>query len=403
MALSSLFVLCLCLPLSVQAGEPHKAISLSDNGQGSTVRAGVQINSSLYYAVGSKKMHDGGTTAIFWEIAVDPSDPSGNTVYATELPGPVGANTAATGIAFAGGDPDRPVICGIVSPRDSASGLPTGRATVWTRDASGQFTNTTLDDQAALASRANAVVFREGGSGGNFLVVGEIRTRDSNWHACKWEGPELDAGRNCLVILSAAPSTANAVVVRPESGRVVIGGGIRGKDGRWIATLMEEEGIYYFLKPLPTPSNTQSFLNGLYRDFLGRIVAAGDITGPNGRKRASVWINQAEIPAALLLLNNLAGYANSSANALAFIGNTLLVVGSAWNTERDRIGFAALRINQTFQNPFRFDALRSRTETVDNNETITIHGAMAGGGFVGECRNGSVPQATLFLPTAPGI
>src|SRR6266513_4765039 len=106
--------------------------------------------------VGSKHKGDGTVGAMYWSIAVDPSDPSGNTVVSSELPKPPGLSAWATGIVFAGGNPERPIICGYTGATFVNGG--TLRAVIWQRNSSGQFTSTILDDQAAVA---NALVARD--------------------------------------------------------------------------------------------------------------------------------------------------------------------------------------------------------------------------------------------------
>ena len=90
----------LCMTRPVLAIEKYAAVPLPDDGLGSTTKGLTKTGAGTLAVVGSRQRGDGTVGAMYWSIAVDPSDPSGNTVVATELPKPPGWNAEATGIAL---------------------------------------------------------------------------------------------------------------------------------------------------------------------------------------------------------------------------------------------------------------------------------------------------------------
>ena len=125
--------------------EKYADVPLPDMDRGSTARALDRAADGSYGLVGTDSGFEGPTAAMYWRIVVDPSDPSGNTVSAFELPKPLGSSAEVTGVSFLEGDPDQPIIVGSI--HNAASGKEV--AALWRRDGSAQFANTILDDEAS--------------------------------------------------------------------------------------------------------------------------------------------------------------------------------------------------------------------------------------------------------------
>lgn len=395
--LLGLLLMGIMLAHPARAVEKFRPVLLPDAGHGSTARAVAQMDTFKFGVVGAQRNLDGSSNTILWGITVDPNDPSGNTVVSTPLPTPPGTGGEATGIAFTGGDVSRPVICGFLGTDVTGT-----QAVLWTQDSTGHFTNTILDDAASVA---NAVGVRRTPMGLIIVVCGKYRLPGGAWHACLWQWDAQGRRRLDLGTLGGRNSEATAILYGNDGGIWRVAGNAQRADGRWIATLIEGEGIFYSVQPLPTPPNAQSFVHALYRDLWGRTFLTGETLGPTYLPSATIWTGQGQnftgIP-----LGNPAGFANCAARGIVFnggSGNDLLVIGSAWNQAGAQVGIGALPMNQIFDDPFFFDALL-RTESVGNNETITIHGlnaATPGGVIVGVGRRSGSPnaQAVALLPT----
>ena len=90
---------------------------MPDEGFGSTTRGLTKVGAGTLGIVGSKNLVDGSTEAMYWRLDPDAAAPNGFRITATGFGGcTAGANCAATGIAFADDDPERPIIVGSASP-----------------------------------------------------------------------------------------------------------------------------------------------------------------------------------------------------------------------------------------------------------------------------------------------
>ena len=398
----------LCMIRSALAIEKYAAVPLTDDGLGSTTRGLTKAGAGTLDVVGSKQKGDGTVGAMYWSIAVDPSDPSGNTVYATELPKPPGMSAWATGIAFMGGDPNRPIICGYTGTTAVNDG--TLRAVIWRRNPSGQFVNTTFDDQAAVA---HAIVTRNTPLGLIIVVCGKFQLSNGEWHACLWKISNQGTQRTDLGTLGGQFSEAMALLyVGGDNGVFRVVGNAQRSNGRtlaaywFVARLMEEEGIFYFVKALQTPPGAES--NAVYVGSAtgGVWKTSGFIREPNGSTSASVWINQGEIPTGFVsqLYRDVLGHAgDTTANGIFDFNhdaNDILVVGTAQNSTGRQRGVGALPFNQPFDSPFRLDALRAGDPALEWN-AIALNAVEPGGAIAGEglFSGSAAPQATLFLPT----
>jgi hypothetical protein len=317
------------------------------------------------------------------------------------LPKPPGWNATATGLAFLGGDPNRPVVVGNLS--DAADRQ---RPALWLRNLSGQFTNTVFDDQAA----ASAIVTRDTPLGLIIVVCGKFRLSNGDYHACVWEISGQSIQRTDLGALTGG-SDSEAVAAWTFTGLTpgtyIVGNSTAVSSGGY-AMLWGNTGSGWFYHTLPTPAGAQSRAKGITHTYDGDLYIVGDVTEPNGRTTANVWLDLG-FPTALSIGNefgDLLRRRNSTANGIIIGGSgaDLLAVGSAWNTESDRTGLGVLANGRNSQLLliFAFDSLR-RTETVDNNETITFHSANAiapDGAIAGEglCSGSTTARAMLLLP-----
>jgi hypothetical protein len=394
-----LFFAMACLRQPALAIEKYTAVPLPDERLGSQALAVARAGAGNYSVVGSKQMSDGTLGAMYWSIVVDPSDPRGNTVYAAELPKPAGWNAVATGVALLEGDPDRPVIVGRLF---DAAGY--RRAVLWWRNMSGQFTSTTLDDEA----EASAIDARNTSLGLIIVVCGKFRLEDGNWHACVWRINGQGTQRTDLGTLGGGNSEATAMAFVDDLVGWNFVGSAQKSNGRWMATLWSSQGS----TALPTPLGAESRANyiGITRVNESVLKIAGEITETNGRRSASIWINQDEIPSGFLALvyRDVLGRANSMAKGIVdYIDedeiNIPFVVGAAWNTESDRTGLGLLRSSANFQNPlvFDFDTLRRSNDPALDWNSVILNAVTMGGVIAGEGQlpGSTSPQAMLFLPT----
>ncbi|MEO8434680.1 MAG: hypothetical protein ABI596_07275 [Pyrinomonadaceae bacterium] len=396
----------ICMARPAMAIEKYGAVSLPDDGLGSATRGLTKVGAGtlLFGVVGSKQKSDGTVGAMYWSIAVDPSDPSGNTVFATELPKPPGMSAWATGIAFPGGNPDRPIICGFIGT-DVTGTADLARAVIWRRDGSGQFSDTIFDDEAAVA---NGIAIRDTPLGLIIVVCGKFRLPNGDWHAAVWK---IMSGieRADLGTLGGRNSEARAASIIDDLVGWNIVGSAERPNGRTLATcwtvrLTGDGGLDWFLRALPTPPGAES--NAVYVGSANGGVwkTSGWIREPNGRTSASIWINQGEIPSAFtsqLYRDVLGRSGNSIANGIVdYIDqDDVLVVGTARNLAGRQRGVGALPFNQPFNDPFFFDALRASDPILDWN-SISLNAVEPDGAIAGEelVSGSATPQATLFLP-----
>src|SRR5882724_8058970 len=281
----------ICLAQPALAIEKYAAVPLPDERLGSKALGLTKVGVGTVGVVGSQHKSDGTVGAMFWSIAVDPSDPSGNTVYATELPKPPDRNAEATGLAFIeqGNLYNLAISGNIVSP----SGL--SRAAIWKRDSSGQFSNTILEDEAVTSG----ITTRNTPLGLIIVVCGKFRLANGNWQACVWEITGQGPRRTDLGALTAGPnSEATAILyVGGEGGVYCVVGSAHRPDGRsiatcWIATLTGSQGLDWFLTARPTPAGAESRANFIGTNNGGVWRIAGEVTAPNGRRSASTWMSQ---------------------------------------------------------------------------------------------------------------
>ena len=400
-----LFFAALCMTRPVLAIEKYAAVPLPDDGLGSTTRSLTKEGSGTLAVVGSKQKGDGTLGAMYWSITADPSDPSGNTVVATELPKPPGMSAWATGIAFAGGNPDLPIICGYTGATFINGG--SLRAVIWRRNASGQFVNTTFDDQAAVA---NAIIARDTPLGLIIVVCGKFQLTNGEWHACLWRISNQGTQRTDLGTLGGPLSEAMAILyVGGDGGVFRVVGSAQRRNGRtlatsWIIISSADGGLRWFVQALPTPPGAES--NAVYVGSANGGVwkSSGWITEANGRRSASVWINQDESPNAFVsqLYRDVLGRGgDTTANGIVdYIDQDDLVVGTRRNSAGRQRGGGALPFNQAFDDPFFFDALRARDPVLDWN-SIALNAVEPGGAIAGEAlfSGAATSQAALFLPT----
>lgn len=395
----------ICLAQPALAIEKYAAVPLPDERLGSKALGLTKVGVGTVGVVGSEQKSAGTVAAMYWNIVVDPRDRG--TVYATELPKPPGWNAEATGLAFIEqGNIYNLAISGhIVSPNGVS------RAMIWTQDTSGQFSNTIFDDEAVTSG----ITTRNTPLGLIIVVCGKFRLANGNWHACVWEITGQGTRRTDLGALTASPnSEATAVLyVGGQGGVYSVVGSARRPDGRWIATcwiatLTGNQGLDWFLTALPTPPGAESRANFIGTNNGGVWRIAGEVTAPNGRRSASTWMSQEPTLSAFFLdglYRDVLGRNNSAAKGIIFNGgdgNDTLVVGSAWNTESDRTGVGVLSNGLNSQNLliFPFDALRSNDAVPDWN-AVALEAAAMGGFVAGEGRlpGSTAPQAMLFLPT----
>ena len=375
----------ICLAQPALAIEKYAAVPLPDERLGSKALGLTKVGVGTVGVVGSQQKSDGTVGAMFWSIAVDPSDPSGNTVYATELPKPPGWNAEATGLAFIeqGNLYNLAISGNIVGPNG------VGRAMIWTQDTSGQFSNTIFDDQAVTSG----ITTRNTQLGLIIVVCGKFRLANDNWHACVWEITGQGTRRTDLGALTGGTnSEAMAVLyVGGQGGVYRVIGSAQRPDGRWIATcwiatLTGNQGLDWFLFALPTPPGGESHANFIGTNNGGVWRIAGEVTAPNGRRSASTWISQGPMPNAFFLdglYRDALGRNNSAAKGIIFNGgdgNDTLVVGTAWNTESDRTGLGVMANGLNSENPliFPFDSLRSNDPALDLN-AVALEAAAIGG------------------------
>jgi hypothetical protein len=397
----------ICLAQPALAVEKYAAVPLPDERLGSKALGLTKVGVGTVGVVGSQQKSDGTVGAMFWSIAVDPSDPSGNTVYATELPKPPDRNAEATGLAFI----EQGNLYNLAISGNTFSPSGGSRATIWTRDTSGQFAGTILDDEAA----ASAITTRNTPLGLIIVVCGKFRLANGNWHACVWEITGQGMRRTDLGALTGGPnSEAMAVLyVGGQGGVLCVVGSAQRPDGRWIAaswvaTLTGNQGLDWFLFALPTPPGAESRAHFIGTNNGGVWRIAGEVTAQNGSRSASTWMSQGPTPNEFFLdglYRDALGRNNSAANGIVFNGgdgNDTFVVGSAWNTESDQTGMGVLSNGLNAQNPLiiPFEALRSSDPVLGWN-VVALEAAAMGGVIAGEGRlTGSMtPQAMLFLPT----
>lgn len=399
-----------CLPNCVLAINKYRGFPLPDSMLGSTARSLTKVGAGTLGVVGVENTFNGLTDAVYWAVVVGAN---GEEIFPDKhiLPKPAGWNAQATGVAFLEGDPDRPVIVGYIeNPINERT-----RAVIWRRNAMGQFTNTPLDDEA-VESQANGISIANTPVGLIIVVCGKFMLPDGSWHAALWKITDAGIERNDLGTLGGPNSEALAVAPLDLNLLGVVGNADR-PNGRtlataWIVSLTGSGGLDWFVRALPTPPGAESSaINVALGDGSVRYIA-GYITEPDGRRSASFWINQGETPSTFLsaLYQDVLGRRlDTVANGIVgdFDGDGRVdaadfVIGTAQNSSGLQRGVGALPFNQPFNQPFAFDAL-SRTETVDNNETITVGlndvepgGWIAGQGLV---QGSSTPQAMLFVPT----
>ena len=397
----------LCMTRPALAIEKYDAVSLPDDGLGSTTKGLTKVGAGtlVFGVVGSKQKSDGTVGAMYWGIAVDPSDPSGNTVYATELPKPPGMSAVATGIAFLNGDPNQPIICGFIGT-DVTGAADLGRAVIWRRDASGQFAGTILDDEAAVA---NGIAMRDTPLGLIIVVCGKFRLPNGDWHACLWRINADGNERSDLGTLGGSNSEASAISsIDDLVGWNIVGSADR-PNGRtlatcWIVRLTGDGSLDWFFRALPTPPGAESSAVYVGGASGGIWKTSGWIREPNGRTSASIWINQGETPSSFLsqLYRDVLGRSgNSMANGIVdYIDqDDILVVGTTRNRQNISRAVAALPLNQPFDDPFFFDSLRRSDPLLDWN-SIALKAVEPGGAIAGEglISGSTEPQAMLFLP-----
>jgi hypothetical protein len=407
-----LFFATLCLTRPALALEKYVAVPLPDERLGSKALAIALAGSGRYGVVGSQQKSDGTVGAVYWSIVVDPSDLSGNTVYSTELPKPPGWHATATGIGFLEGNPDRPLIVGYLQDGTLIEHAGIRYAVLWGRDASGQFTNTTLDDEA-VQSQANAIATRNTPLGLIIVVCGKFRLPNGDWRACLWEIGPQGRRRIDLGTLGGRNSEAAALTYVDDLIGWSIVGSAQTPDGRSVATLWASNVVgsehAWGSRALQTPPGAESRANSITHTWDGDLYIAGNVSEPNGRTTANIWINQREVPTALSVGNGFGDVLrrrNNTANGIIIIGQSgddVLVVGSAWNMESDRTGLGVLSNGLDFQHPiiFDFDSLQFRGgDGALPVDTFSLNAVEPGGAIAGEglCSGATTAQAVLLLP-----
>lgn len=392
-----------CIVRPVFAINKYAGIALPDNGLGSRTRGLTKVGAGTLGVVGSKNKADGTFAAVYWFLTPDPQGP----IYvpsATDLPAPAGSNSEATGIAFLQDDPNQPIIVGYTGTTLVNQGV---TAVMWRRNAAGQFMSTVLDDNA----EANGVTVINSNTLGLIIVVcGRYQLANGNFHACLWRVGMQGVQRTDLGTLGGPNSNALSINTGAGADTINVTGNAQRASGRMLAAswsgLMEEEGIFYFIKPLPTPNGAES--NAVYVSGANGGVwkTNGFISGPNGRRSASLWINQGATPNSFVstLYRDLFGNVpDSTANGIVGDwngdGRDLMVVGTARNSRTQR-GVGAFPFNPPFDNRFRFDTLRSQDTVLDWNSialgAVERQGAIAGEALIGGLL---IPQAMVFVPT----
>ena len=384
--------------------EKYGGIPLPDNLLGSTARSLTKVGPGTLAVVGAENTFQGPTDAVYWRVIVGPAGEEISTDKYV-LPKPQGMSAVATGIAFENGDPERPTICGFIGTDVSGT-----RAVIWRRDASGQFTNTILDDEAV----ANGLVAQNTYQGATIVVCGRFMLPDGSWHAALWKITDAGIEREDLGTLGGMNSEAMALsYVDDLIGWNIVGSADR-PNGRtlataWIVRLTSSGDLDWFRRALPTPPGAES--NAVYVGGAngGIWKTSGYVMDSNGRRSASVWINQGEIPSAFVsalyqdvlgrrfdtIANGIVGDFNRDQDLDA----ADFVVGTARNSLGLQRGIGALPLNQPFDAPFPFDLLQKDVGL--NWTSIALNaadpsGAIAGQGLV---EGSSTPQAMLFVPT----
>lgn len=409
-----LFIATLGPAWPVLAQEKYTAIPLPDEGQGSQALALAQAGPGRYGVVGTQQKSDGSVGAIYWNIVVDPVNR--DIIYAIELPKPSGWNASATGLVFLEGDPDRPVIIGSLQ-----DGAQSEQAVIWMRNASGQFSNTRLDDEAA--SRANAIVTRNTARGLIIVVCGKYRLSNGDWHACLWELGSQGRQRTDLGTLGGRQSEATDLITQDDLIGWNVVGSAQLADGLSVAALWKSSWVNstwsWRSQALPTPQGRQSRANHIAHTRNSDLYIAGAILEPNGQSMANIWINQGEVPSAIFVGNAVGDVLrrrNSTANAIIINGqngNDILAIGAAWNTENDRTGMGVLINKENLQHPLIFASDLLQHPRLANENPIPLEhfslnavepqGAIAGAGLAA---NVTTAQAMMLLPAkveVPGI
>ncbi len=387
--------------------EKYRTITLPDGGLSSSVQATTNNGAGRYGVAGWTADNSGARSAHYWGVRVAAGDVNGDSVDFTShtLPAADGLSSEASDVAFLGGDPDRPVIVGSVFGQPGIS-----HPAIWRKVAGGQFTGAILDDHIGVAT---GVATKMTPNGLIIVVCGRYQLDNGDTHACFYVGSANggvwrlhDLGTAGGHNSSAADGDGLVDAADYLLWRVV--GSSQTANGRtvaavWEVHLMEEEGIFYFVRTLPTPPSAESSALSISDAANGAFAVTGSVTGQNGRSHGAVWMQAVDGTSNTIMISELAGYRSSQARGIIFNGrdgDDQMVVGTAWNTETDRRAFGDLVGHPKFDDPFQLDSLR--TETVDNNETITVHGVCTSpGGTIGvNLGHGAdtVTHAAILIP-----
>ena len=277
----------------------------------------------------------------------------------------------------------------------------------------GQFTNTMLDDEA-VQSQANGISIVNTPLGLIIVVCGRYQLPNGDWHACLWKITNAGIERTDLGTLGGMNSEAMSLFNRENIAGFYVVGNADRPNGRtlataWVVGLTGSGDLDWFVRALPTPHGAESNAvllglgDGSFRKVLGYVMDS------NGRRSASVWINQGEIPSTFVS----ALYQDVLGRRLDTVANGIVgdfnrdqdldaadfVVGTARNSLGMQRGIGAFPLNQPFDAPFPFDLLQKDVGL--NWESLALNAADPGGAIAGQglVEGSSTPQAMLFVPT----
>src|SRR5205814_1855956 len=127
----------------------------------------------------------------------------------------------------------------------------TAHAAIWSRNSIGQFQLRVIENAISVAE---GIVIKTGSA----EVVGSYRLADGRTHACLWSIHWGDGNVQRIDLGTAGGQNSEALAAAMGPGGVVVAGRAQRADGTWVAGLMEEEGIFYSFRALPTPVGAQS-------------------------------------------------------------------------------------------------------------------------------------------------
>lgn len=349
------------VPRPASAIEQFVPLPLATVPAGSTARAVAVAGPNAYWVAGAVRGAAGSPQASVWRVASDASDPSGNVVFALPLPTAPGAAAVATGIALRDGDPARPVVVGYVPAADG-----TPRGIVWTLEG-----NSIVANPLESGTEPSSVAHGAGVTG----IAGRCRQPDGLWRACVWRGSGGPFERIDLGPAGSADSTALDIAVDVDGAGFVVAGAAQSAGGRLAAILVRIRGDVVVSTILETPSGADSVARAV-EVASQRVVLVGEVSRA-GRSRGVAWLETdggtAPVLRAVPLPN---GFEHSSLNGVLPGGpgsDLLLAVGTAWNLPEATSAFGAILAAGREPHAFAVAQLRGRTETVDKDETITIH------------------------------